>query len=144
MPAFAAPAGPLSPAEIDALVAHLRGLAAADPPPGEDLAPPAAPGDPARGAGLYRALCAGCHGAAGEGPLAPALANRGLQAAASDRYLYQTMARGRPGTSMPGFAHASPRSPALAPADLADLVAFVRTLGRPAGAVAPPPPKENQ
>jgi ubiquinol-cytochrome c reductase cytochrome c subunit len=80
-------------------------------------------GDPAHGQVLYQASCAGCHGQQGEGSQrAPALI--GVGAASADFYL-QT---GR----MPlaeEQAQAAPGPPAFSRSDIADLVAFVGSLG---------------
>ncbi len=69
----------------------------------------------ADGAALYGELCALCHGEHGEGGAvqgAPALANQDFLAAASDEFLFTTIADGRPGTRMSpwGEAHGSPLS----------------------------------
>ena len=62
-------------------------------------APEAAPDGPR----LYADTCALCHGARGEGYVADnatALANPAFLATASDDFLYRSIARGRPGTTM--------------------------------------------
>jgi len=119
--------GGLRPAEIDALVAHVRGLAPDVPPPVEDEPRRWVRADAAAGALLYAGACASCHGARGEGKEGPALANPRFLAAATDRYLVETIRRGRRGTSMPGFAAASPQHRTLADDEIAAIVAHVRT-----------------
>jgi cytochrome c oxidase cbb3-type subunit 3 len=111
MPAFRT----LSDAQVAAIVRHVRSWSES-PAPAEDLTPVA--GDPVRGAELFAAHCASCHGADGEGGhgtgvtfsrardlpiIPPALNNRGFLAAASDRMIRTTIETGREGTPMPGF-----------------------------------------
>lgn len=105
------------------LVAVLGGPAGAAP--GQSSA--SSTGDPAHGRVLFQASCAGCHGQHGEGTqLAPSLI--GVGAAAADFYL-QT---GR----MPLAAQktqATPRPRAFSQPDIADLDAFVGSLGQGPG-----------
>jgi len=126
MPAWGEKTGGLTAAEIDTLVKFVRELgggvaAAADPRPRRW-----AHGDPAQGAALWKANCAGCHGANGEGLEGPALANRVLLESASDTYLFETIRRGRRGTSMPAFSIASPVRRTLGNDDTESLVAHIR------------------
>ncbi len=88
-------------------------------------------GDNVRGGQVYAERCAACHGAAGEGVTAPALANRVLLATASDAFLRETIARGRSGTPMPGFRGV------LGEAELDAVTAFLRS--RAGGWAAPAP-----
>lgn len=85
--------------------------------------PGSSSGDPAHGLVLFQASCAGCHGQQGEGsPRGPSLV--GVGEAAVDFYL-QT---GR----MPLAQEqdqAQPGSPSFSQPDIADLVAFVGSLG---------------
>src|SRR5438552_2766433 len=87
--------------------------------------------DVREGEGLYAALCASCHGAAGggDGPLAatlsvrpPALRDLAVQARFSEEELAQLVLHGRPGTPMPGFARTLDAEAAR------KLVAFLRVL----------------
>jgi len=137
MPAFTQ----LSDAEVNAVVAYLRGLAPAGMKPETAKAKP---GNAARGAKLYGERCASCHGAHGEGGhgtgvtfsrprdlpiLAPALNNPGFLAAASDDFLKTVLVHGRRGTPMQPFLKQG-----LKERDLDDIVAHVR------GFAAQPPP----
>lgn len=97
----------------------------------EDAAPPA---DAARGKATYAANCTACHGAAGDGkgPAAIALSPRPTDftrpawwATQQDADVAATIRVGRPGTSMTAFA-------TLSDADVADLVAYLRTFPAPA------------
>jgi cytochrome c oxidase cbb3-type subunit 3 len=132
MPAF----DQLSDAEVDAIVRHVRGWRTGPPLVPERVRR----GDPARGARLYAVYCAACHGANGEGGhgtgvtfsrprdlpiLAPALANAGFLASASDTFLKTTLIHGRSGTPMPAF-----RRKGLRDRDLDDVVAHIRAFGQ--------------
>ena len=88
------------------------------------------PGDPQKGSALYAKYCVKCHGPHGEGPEAPALANPAFLASATDGYLTATILRGRGATKMPHFGMAEADHPQLAPAEVVDIVAFIRSLAR--------------
>jgi mono/diheme cytochrome c family protein len=120
--------GGLTTADAAALVSHLRGMAGVAVP--EDRQPRRwVNGDRAIGERIYAATCAGCHGAGGEGGEGPALANPVLQQFATDRYLVDTVARGRRGTAMAGFLDSSPVRPALSRAEVEAVITFIRTWG---------------
>lgn len=136
MPAFQQ----LSEAEVNAIVAHVRGFARA--PAARPVR--AAKGNAARGRDLYAKHCASCHGANGEGAhgtgvtfsrprdypiLAPALNNPGFLRAASDAMIKATLVHGREGTPMRSFLKAGLRE-----RDIDDIVAHVRAFER-----QPPP-----
>ncbi|HEY3360230.1 MAG TPA: c-type cytochrome [Polyangia bacterium] len=108
-----------APAE-GALVGWLTAAAPPEPPPA-----PLAAGDAGRGATTFAGLCAGCHGAAGEGLVAPQLANPVFQRLTTDDFIAATIRHGRPRTAMPAFQ--APGA-GLAEGDVADLVAAVRAL----------------
>jgi cytochrome c oxidase cbb3-type subunit 3 len=97
-------------------------------------------GDVARGAGLYAANCARCHGDNGEGGTGTALANAAMLALTPDTFLRHAIANGRQDTPMPAFAAT------LGDAGLDDVTAFLRSRGgdwsKPAP-VALPPPLDN-
>lgn len=110
-----------------------------------DVAPVALPttpisGDAAAGATVYAARCASCHGDAGQGVSAPALANPVYQATVSDPQIRHAIASGRTGTPMVGFAGD------LDDRQLDDLTVFLRSFARPwmpgaPVAVQAPPPE---
>jgi mono/diheme cytochrome c family protein len=126
MPAWGEKSGGLGPTEIDALVAHVRALGGGVTQETDSRPARWIHGDPARGAELFSANCATCHGAKGEGAEGPALANPVLLASASDTYLLETIRRGRRGTSMPAFSVPSPVRRTLANEDMEALVAHIR------------------
>lgn len=82
--------------------------------------------------------CAPCHGPNGRGRadgaahFAPALNNPDFLAAADDGFLFATVALGRPGTAMIPFAAGNGGGPALPPAVIREIVAFVRSWETPA------------
>ncbi len=116
----------LRPAEVAAVVAHVRLLGGVsqepDPKPVRWVT-----ADPVRGRALFVSSCAGCHGPEGQGGEAPALNNPTLLAAATDTYLVETIARGRRGTIMAGFQDPTPVRPALGRAEIEAVVAYLRT-----------------
>ncbi|MCA9538074.1 MAG: c-type cytochrome [Myxococcales bacterium] len=70
------------------------------------------------------AMCSGCHGLTAEGRvgIAPRLASASFLAAASDRMLFDTISRGREGTTM------TPWGPALGDAKIREVIAYLRSL----------------
>lgn len=131
MPAFPR----MGDAEVDAIIAYLRGFSK-EAPPVYDKA--ALKGDAERGASLFAGHCSVCHGEQGQGGagtgvtfsrprgapvMAPALNNPGFQTSVSDAMLKATLLRGRHGTPMPSIADLG-----LAESDADDLVAYLRTL----------------
>ncbi|HUF47843.1 MAG TPA: c-type cytochrome [Vicinamibacterales bacterium] len=124
MPAWATAAG-LRPAEIDAVVSHVRTLG------GVVVEPDRRParwvtGDAAEGERLFARACESCHGSGGRGGEGPALANPVLLETATDTYLVETIGRGRRGTSMEGFRTPSPTRPTLVDAEIEAIVAYLR------------------
>jgi len=127
MPAWGEKEGGLHPAEIAEVVRYVRAYAGGvavepDPRPRRWVT-----GDVNEGARLYAMNCALCHGDKGQGAEGVALANKVLLASASDTYLVETVRRGRRGTTMQGFATASPVRPAFSDGEIRSIVAFVRT-----------------
>jgi mono/diheme cytochrome c family protein len=127
MPAFGEESGGLRRDEVDAIIDHLRRAAQVDESPPKHDRPRWVTADPSRGESLYRRHCAGCHGADGEGPDAPALSHPLLLATATDDYLVETIGRGRAGTAMHGFGNPSTVYPILTPGDVESIVAYLRT-----------------
>lgn len=74
------------------------------PRPGSEIVPPS---QVVEFSLLYGQNCAGCHGAAGKGGAAIALANPVFLAIADDTMIRHTAADGVPGTSMPAFAQSA-------------------------------------
>ncbi|REJ75538.1 MAG: hypothetical protein DWQ47_08680 [Acidobacteria bacterium] len=114
--------------EVGALVAYIRALGN-----GVDFIPDARPRhwaarDPRNGETIYRANCAGCHGALGEGGEGPALKNAAFMDAATDTFLFETIAQGRSGTIMEGFKTPSPVRQALTDSEIESLVTYLRSL----------------
>ena len=125
MPAWEAQAGGLQPVEITALAQYLLSSA-----PKQRLVPAGlriTRGDPGRGMALFAQNCAGCHGVAGRGGVAPELANLTFQQAASDEFIVTTIRFGRQATIMPAFQR--PGTTGLNDAEIADLLAYIRSLG---------------
>lgn len=128
MPAWGEREGGLRPEEIRTLVKYLR----ADVPLEPDTKPARwVSGDVGQGRQLYVANCAGCHGDNGQGAEGPALNNPVLLSSATDTFLVESIARGRRGTSMPGFANPSPTHPTLSREEIEAIVRFIRTWEKP-------------
>ncbi len=127
MPGWDEMQGGLRNEEIEELVRYLRELGGVTAPEVDRTESRWVSADPEFGSRLYQTLCAGCHGAEGEGTEAPQLSNAAFLAAADDTYLFETIARGRRGTPMPGYRSGSPIHPALTDAEIEALVAHLRT-----------------
>jgi mono/diheme cytochrome c family protein len=127
MPAWGEKEGGLRAAEVDAVVAHVRALGGGIPSPPETEPRRWVHGDARAGGRLFADACATCHGANGEGKEGPALHNPALLAHATDRYLVETIHRGRRGTSMPSFAASTTTHRLLSDDEIESIVAFIRT-----------------
>lgn len=83
------------------------------------------------GATLYGTFCAACHGPRGEGmrypgmTSFPAIGNPDFLAVASDRFVRESVRRGRPGRRMPAWGE---KEGGLRPREIDALVAYVRSL----------------
>jgi mono/diheme cytochrome c family protein len=127
MPAWGESEGGLRPAEIDAVVAHVRSLGEGVPSPPETEPRRWVKANVDEGRRLFGGTCAPCHGANGEGKEGPQLRNQALLQAASDRYLVETVKRGRHGTSMPMFGGAATTHRTLSEPEIEAIVSFIRT-----------------
>lgn len=121
--------GPLTGADVDALVTWLRQDAPALLPIDASLAA----GDPSQGQALFGAKCAECHGMPTQRATAVHLFNQVFLAVASDSFLRHAIVYGRPGTDMEAWADE------LTPQQTDHVVAYLRSLAV-AGAGEPPPP----
>jgi cytochrome c oxidase cbb3-type subunit 3 len=120
--------GPLTPGQIDAILAHLRkqGPPPAPPPPGSIA------GDVEAGKAVYTAECAKCHGTPVQRLTAVHLANPILLETASDGFLRLAVEQGRPETPMLPFKGK------LTPRQIDDVVAYVRSMAhKPVAPVLP-------
>lgn len=126
--------GPLGDPQAEDLVAFLRTW---QKRPSETL--PAGQeggtGSATRGAVVYAAQCATCHGAKGVDGKYNEVANPELLASASDAFLTTTITRGRANTPMPAFEKK------LTPEQIADVVALLRSWQKPPEEVPELPPK---
>jgi mono/diheme cytochrome c family protein len=108
--------GPLTDAQIDAIVGRLRRW---QTQPSAELQPFTAHGTAADGRIVY-GLCSACHQPDGWSTVAPSLAGSTFQTIASDAFIRYTVLHGRPGTTMPGLD--------MTDAQLGNLIVFIRTL----------------
>jgi cytochrome c oxidase cbb3-type subunit 3 len=144
MPAFE----DLGDAQVQAIVAHLRGWTGSPTPVLPDVP---VVGVAAHGEALYAEHCAACHGADLQGAtgtgrtfsrrrdhqvMPPALANSGFLAAASDQFIKRVILDGRQGTAMVSF-----RDRGMPELDVNDIVAFIRSFETQQRAAAAPPPQ---
>lgn len=136
MPAWSeANGGPLSEAQIEALVAYILTWESGEPfvyTPAEQPTrrPPITPvplveGDPNRGGELFDENCAVCHGENGEGRVGATLA-RGWAGIRSDLTVSTVIANGVGGSAMPAWSQAN--GGPLSDSDVADLTAFILAL----------------
>jgi cytochrome c2 len=126
MPAWGAAAGGMTDEDIRRLTAYILGrdVSLDETAPRAAVAVPVAAGDAARGASLFLKNCSACHGAAGEGKIAPSLNSPVFRSTASDDFLTRTIASGRWNTAMPAWRI----SGGLTDADIRDLIAHIRSL----------------
>jgi len=71
------------------------------------------------GKSVYRSKCAGCHGKKGEGGIGSRLNSQSFLARVDDKFLYDSLFQGRPGTAMPAWTH-------LESKDAADVIGYIR------------------
>jgi cytochrome c oxidase cbb3-type subunit 3 len=79
-----------------------------------------------RGAEIFRGSCASCHGHDGEGASGPQLNNATFLRTASDGFLSATMVLGRGETPMRSMVHGLQGLAQIDPAEIPDVVAFLR------------------
>lgn len=149
MPAWSqAKGGPLSDAEIEALVQYILswqtgGAPQYTPQATATLRPPITPipevaGDPNRGAQLFDQNCIMCHGPEGRGKIGATLA-KNWSGVRPDLLIKATISDGVPGSPMPAWSQA--KGGPLSENDINDLTAFVLTLSQnPVEVVSPPTP----
>ncbi len=137
MPAWEMQAGGLQPDEISALSAFLLAPVAGQPTVDRAklnlVTAHLVRGDPQRGEKLFLRNCAGCHGIAGHGGVAPELDNPTFQQAATDDFIVATIRNGRRNTAMPSFQPGARKDAGasvagLTDAELSDVLSFVRSL----------------
>jgi cytochrome c oxidase cbb3-type subunit 3 len=127
--------GPLSPAEVDALVAYILTWETGAPriipatptyvPRPQLTPPPDVSGDPNHGADLYDQNCAVCHGSNGEGRVGATLA-KNFPSIRPDLTVSTTIANGVQGSAMPAWSQAN--GGPLSEGDIDDLTVFILTL----------------
>jgi cytochrome c oxidase cbb3-type subunit III len=93
--------GPLSPADVDAVVAFMRSWEKGDQAKLDDG--PAA-GDVTRGEGAYASACSSCHGRRGTNGNAIHIGDPAFLSKVSNGFLRYGIQKGRPGTAMKGFS----------------------------------------
>src|SRR6202142_2768427 len=128
MPAFAQSAGGmLTDRQIDALVRGIRSWAKSDVLPDTTFPPYAAqaPGDPQRGADVYRTYCSSCHGIDGRGGRkASSIVDGSYLALVSDQQLRTIFIAGRPELGAPDWRSDIEDLP-MSPQEIADVVAWL-------------------
>jgi len=120
MPAWSTEGG-LTSDDITLLVDFIRGW---DEPAPDLSAVSSKRGDARIGGALYRANCASCHGADGEGGIGVSLNSPTFLAVSSDAFLRDTLVYGRPNTAMPSWREFNAQ-------EISDLLAFLRRWQRP-------------
>ena len=128
MPAFAQSAGGmLTDKQIDALVSGIRSWAKPDALGGETPPPYTAPGpgDPQRGANMYRTYCSSCHGENGRGgSKAGSIVDGSYLALVSDQQLRTIVIAGRPELGAPDWRDDVEGRP-MSAQEISDVVAWL-------------------
>jgi mono/diheme cytochrome c family protein len=113
--------------QIDALVRGIRSWAKSDVLPDTTFPPYAAqaPGDPQRGADVYRTYCSSCHGIDGRGGRkASSIVDGSYLALVSDQQLRTIVIAGRPELGAPDWRSDIEDLP-MSPQEIADVVAWL-------------------
>ena len=117
MPTWGPDSGNLSDEEIDRIVAYIRTWE----DEGAGITEVQSKlGDPAKGQEHYALRCGNCHGVDGEGGIGNTLNSATFLAAASDRFLAESIIEGRDGTAMASWKH-------LPSETVSDLLAYLRS-----------------
>jgi mono/diheme cytochrome c family protein len=128
MPAFARSAGGmLTDKQIDALVRGIRSWAKPDTLAAQTPPPYAAqsPGNPQRGADMYRTYCSSCHGASGRGgSKASSIVDGSFLALVSNQQLRTIVIAGRPELGAPDWRGDVEGRP-MSPQEISDVVAWL-------------------
>ena len=127
--------GPLYANDAAAIAAYIRDWQKKGIAPADEADAGTTTGDATAGLKLYAANCERCHGKDGHNGKYNALANPELLAAADDSFLRTSIALGRTGTPMIGFAKP------LGETGLDDVVALLRSWKRPPDPQADLPPQ---
>ena len=145
MPGFSAAAGgTLTGDQIEILANGILGKKSSKP---QGPLPPyaAEPGDPVRGAAVFDASCASCHGKDGTGSeKAGSVVSPAYLGLVSNQYLRTIVIAGRPDLGCPDFSNRTPGHP-MTNADIADVAAWLvsnrkNEFGKPFAPAAPPQP----
>ncbi|HEU5478199.1 MAG TPA: c-type cytochrome, partial [Candidatus Tumulicola sp.] len=123
--------GPLSPSDVDAVIARLHAWSRA-PRAVLDERPVA--GDISSGIGFYSTHCSSCHGTNGMNGTNIHIGNHDLLASASNGFLRYAIVRGRPGTAMPAFAGV------IGDEGIENVVALLRSWATAPAPIQRPPP----
>ena len=113
-----------------------RPLGSIDAQRGVETNPFTSAEDVAAGQAHFASRCASCHGSDGRGDRGPDLARNVYRHGNSDRALFLNILNGIPGTGMPSIR--------LSDKEMWQIVAWVRSLGRPAAAPAAGDPEAGR
>ncbi|MCF6092648.1 cytochrome c [Microaerobacter geothermalis] len=120
MPAFKSQ---LTPEEIADVAAYIRSWSKEEPVPrGENFNVSIELGEQ-----IYNQSCVGCHGTNGAGGSAPSLNDQNFLKAASDQYLFTSIADGRRGTAMTSFSIPTQGIQELSEDEIKAVVSFIRS-----------------
>jgi len=127
----------LSSEDVASLILYVRSW---QKEPGRDLPAGRVRGDWDAGLQLFRQACASCHGERAEGGTGPQLRNPVFLRAATDAMLRAWISKGKAGTPMRAFLKGAQGLVDLSENQIADVVAYIRSLERedPVGAAKHP------